>query len=989
MVRGQSPENVAQFHITVPPGADRPYFYSNRSDSYWYGESNGVHANASQGWSYRRQLIFNDLFIAVDGQPLNRSRARTTITPLGMIREYPGRGVTERLYFPDGVHALIVEVTADSRRDISLLPGFMPSGKTIGIDGRRAQVVQPKYLTESGLPLTMFLEVNGTGQWERVDSTITAGPVSADAPLRWRGTFADTCRIILTVAQDAAAHTRQKHHWKNGLTDRKELLASSVQSPVTDNPRVNKALFWARSTMNALHMDMDGNGFLAGIPEDRWYNTRATLLSLAGGVLVNGDYTAAKEIIRDIGDHLVTGRASANYGQVPERWLPGCAEYGAADVTPLLLVALDEYLRYSGDFVFAQEMYPVVYHATEGALRNRVTPDGYLVNDPGGTWMNARGTRGPWTPRDNRAVEVQALWDAQLQAGIRLARMLGFTETAGRWTQAADNLKAHFVQDFRNPDTGALYDVLGPDGRPDRSLRPNQIFVGNLAGDLVSPEQQGSVLRTVLDRNTYPWGVSTLNQTDTGFHPYRSLEPLYTENSALYNGLVWPWLSGPLVTSLVRFGAMDPAADLTAGLTDRILDQGMVGGIPRTRNAFSADLLPDSLHGLRVPSGPAVAAYAPALAEYLRIWNEDYFGIHPDAFEQQITFAPRLPDNVTEVHKTVRMGGSTVHLGYQKSEEQFEFQVQNAGNPVAIQCEIRDGDSLYTLNKPFRLAQTPVPVSVRFNYSRHTFGLDSLDLRTGSEASSYPEALAQPLHFLRPEMAPGLTAFRRPDHVLLSGARATHMYETARSIVDVKDPTGDDFGPGQSYEYPLHPVFAPGIFDLTGFAVRTDDRYVYFDLYFRNLVQPGWHPEYGFQLTYAAIGIHTGDSSGTRQMGMHAQYTPATGEPMQYLLYIGGGFRLTNAAGKTLVEYRPSQPGYPLADLDENKIHIAIPVKDFPQLKKWWKYTVITGGQQDYGGGGLGVFRSVGETPCLWQGGGKIDPGAPNWYDLLQVGFEQ
>jgi len=154
-------------------------------------------------------------------------------------------------------------------------------------------------------------------------------------------------------------------------------------------------------------------------------------------------------------------------------------------------------------------------------------------------------------------------------------------------------------------------------------------------------------------------------------------------------------------------------------------------------------------------------------------------------------------------------------------------------------------------------------------------------------------------------------------------------------------------------------------------------------------VQPGWHPEYGFQLTYAAIGIHTGDSSGTRQMGMHAQYTPATEEPMQYLLYIGGGFRLTNAAGKTLVEYRPSQPGYPLADLDENKIHIAIPVKDFPQLKKWWKYTVITGGQQDYGGGGLGVFRSVGETPCLWQGGGKIDPGAPNWYDLLQVGFEQ
>lgn len=985
----QTTEAVSQFDIRVSPGSPRTYFYTNREDSYWYAESNAFHSSASQGWHYRRQLIFNDLFIAVDGQLLDRSRAQATVTPVSITRRYPQQHVTERLYFPDHLHALVVEVMTDTTRRISFLPGFFRSDKTIEVKGSLARVVQQKYLTPSGLPLTMFLEVNKPGRWERADTTLTLGSKPAEVPIRWDGISSDTCRIILTLSNDAAGHSRQRNRWRLGLAGRQESLAMMREQPVTDNPQLNKALLWARQSVGAMQAQLDGAGFLAGIPEDDWYYSRESLLSIAGGALVNNNYPLAKEILREIGEHQNTTKASREYGLIPKRWLPGCTEYNAADVTPLLVIGLEQYLRYSGDFAFAQEMYPVIYRAIEGSLQYRVSEEGYLLNAPGGTWMDAWGINGPWTPRSDRAVEIQALWYAQLQAGVRIARMLGFDETASRWKQAIDNLKAHFETDFWDTKRAALYDALTAEGTPELAYRPNQIFAISLSKDLLPPDRQGKVLRAVLAHNTYPRGVSTLSQTNPEFHPFQSAEPFYSRNAALQNGLVWPWLTGPVVSSLVRFGALEPASGLMDHLSRQILNAGMIGALPRTESAFSGDLLPSSLKSLPVDTLPEVGAYTPAMAEYLCAWNQDFFGIHPDAFQQQVTFVPRLPEGVAEVSKMVRMGGSEIDVQYRKSVNQFTFRLQNTGDPVAIQFEIRRGDSLYTLAKPFQLAQIPVPIAVHFNYERKVFILDEQEIRTTVTKTDYATELSQPVELVQPEFASDLSAFRPPNHVLLSGAQATHMYETARSIVDVKDPTGDDFGPRQSYQYPLSPVFAPGIFDLTGFAVRTDDQYVYFDLYFRNLVQPRWHPEYGFQLTYAAIGIHTGASTGTRRFSMDASYAPGTDEPMQYILYVGGGFRLVGAAGKTLVEYRPSQTGYPMANLRENKIHIAIPIADFPQVKKWWKYTIVTGGQQDYGGGGLGVFRSVGETPCLWRGGGKTDPAAPNWYDLLQVGFEQ
>jgi hypothetical protein len=57
------------------------------------------------------------------------------------------------------------------------------------------------------------------------------------------------------------------------------------------------------------------------------------------------------------------------------------------------------------------------------------------------------------------------------------------------------------------------------------------------------------------------------------------------------------------------------------------------------------------------------------------------------------------------------------------------------------------------------------------------------------------------------------------------------------TIITIKDPEGDDHGDGQ-YRYPTDDSFRPGAFDLTHFSVWADTDRVYFEIGYRNLIEP-------------------------------------------------------------------------------------------------------------------------------------------------------
>jgi hypothetical protein len=136
-------------------------------------------------------------------------------------------------------------------------------------------------------------------------------------------------------------------------------------------------------------------------------------------------------------------------------------------------------------------------------------------------------------------------------------------------------------------------------------------------------------------------------------------------------------------------------------------------------------------------------------------------------------------------------------------------------------------------------------------------------------------------------------------------------------------------------------------------------------------VNPGWHPEYGFQLTFAAIAIHRGDA-GTASVGANSHFTVNDQYRFDRLITVGGGIRIADEKGKVLCEYIPrsGDEKNPIGDIKGKSIEFSLPLK-------------YLGKQDDHGGAGIGEFRAIERDGSEWIGGGKIHPSDSNVFDVL------
>lgn len=88
----------------------------------------------------------------------------------------------------------------------------------------------------------------------------------------------------------------------------------------------------------------------------------------------------------------------------------------------------------------------------------------------------------------------------------------------------------------------------------------------------------------------------------------------------------------------------------------------------------------------------------------------------------------------------------------------------------------------------------------------------------------------------------------------------------ADTVVSLKDPPGDDNGPG-SYAYPTDAVYTPGSFDLTAFEVDTQGDDIVFKVSVRGRIEDPWNsPSWqgnGFSLQFAQVYIDTDHKAGS------------------------------------------------------------------------------------------------------------------------------
>jgi glycogen debranching enzyme len=249
---------------------------------------------------------------------------------------------------------------------------------------------------------------------------------------------------------------------------------------------------------------------------------------------------------------------------------PHSPYYGCADATPLYVVLLDEYERWTGDRKLVQDLEREARAALNwideyADLKN----NGYIWyqrrNEESGlenqcwkdSWdsISYRDGRIPGFPRATCELQGYA-YDAKLR-GARLARLVWQdAELADRLEMEAADLKRRFNRDYWVEDGEYFALGLDAEGGQIDALASNNGHL--LWSGIVDKSKANAVARNLMGPRLFSgWGVRTLAKGEGRYNPI-----------GYHVGTVWPFDSSFVAWGLRNYGFKDEAAQIAAGILD-------------------------------------------------------------------------------------------------------------------------------------------------------------------------------------------------------------------------------------------------------------------------------------------------------------------------------------------------------------------------------------------------------------------------------------
>jgi hypothetical protein len=565
-----------------------------------------------------------------------------------------------------------------------------------------------------------------------------------------------------------------------------------------------------------------------------------------------------------------------------------------------------------------------------------------------------------------------------MQIAIALAQTSDDAQSAVQWNGIIHGIGYNFNKLFVDNNNALVYDHLNIDGTPDNQVRPNQLFTLDL---IKEPDIRAKVFRNVTEKLVYPWGVASLSQDDPNFHPYHHYSPYYVQDAAYHNGIVWTWLAGRWIDAATSYNLQDLSYQVTGNMVHQILDRGAVGTLSELLDAIPR---PNE----KEPQLSGTFSQAWSLAEFLRSFYQSYLGCTVDALVPRLTVVPKLPSSITHVRFNIPIRSYRIDAEYQIKNNTgnlyFSSPKDAPETEIKLEWTFKDGTT--------RIYASKLPPDGHLTFKIEDKGVTEITdegsktLNSNLEKTTVPASLFEGIKLATPYLRPDLKALKGPSYRVLTNAEIKADNSKSKLLFDKDDRAGDDKGNG-SYTYPLTTNLKAGSLDITHFSVSADDKNMFFRLTFRNLSNPGWHPEYGFQLTYAAIAIDKDGKpkSGEVKVGANSNYLLNSKYAYEDVIYIGGGIRIADSKGETIAQYLPA-PGdekNPLGNTEQKTISFSIPLSILGTPNALWHYAVLIGAQDDHGGAGVGEFRAVGPEAKEWLGGGKKNSNDPNVYDVI------
>ncbi|MHA1711841.1 MAG: amylo-alpha-1,6-glucosidase, partial [Candidatus Freyarchaeota archaeon] len=170
---------------------------------------------------------------------------------------------------------------------------------------------------------------------------------------------------------------------------------------------------------------------------------RDSLIALPGLTLITGRFEDARAI-------LSTFKQYCRRGILPNRFPDQAGNeplYNTVDATLWYFHAVLQYLKYTGDLNFIRNelwktLNSIITHHIQGTLYGiGMDKDGLITHGPQLTWMDAVVDGTPVTPREGKAVEIQALWYNALRIMQLLAIKFNQEREAKRYAVMAERAR--------------------------------------------------------------------------------------------------------------------------------------------------------------------------------------------------------------------------------------------------------------------------------------------------------------------------------------------------------------------------------------------------------------------------------------------------------------------------------------------------------------------------------------------------------------------
>lgn len=285
---------------------------------------------------------------------------------------------------------------------------------------------------------------------------------------------------------------------------------------------------------------------IAGYP---WFLDwgRDALISFEGILLKTKRYHLAKEILRTFTRDIKFGLVPNGYSGFDNRPL-----YNSVDASLLLFEQVKKYLEYTGDDEFVkQEMYPVMQTIIQCYKKGIDLDDNNIYLDKDyllvsgtentqNTWMDAKYGNFAVTPRNGKAVEINAMWYNALKIMEELTAKIETKGKAKKYANLASKCKDSFLEKFYDPKKKCLQDVIG-----DNKIRPNQLFSLSLAYPIVdvTSEIAIEIIKTTKKKLYNKYGLKTLAKGEKDYIEVYEGNG-FKRDMSYHQGITWPWLLG-------------------------------------------------------------------------------------------------------------------------------------------------------------------------------------------------------------------------------------------------------------------------------------------------------------------------------------------------------------------------------------------------------------------------------------------------------------